>query len=52
MRPVFLDVVRDPRMIAAGSLLLGCYLLRDTLRTLLYILDSSRRSKRLPADRT
>ena len=46
-----LDSVRDPRPIAVGSLILGCYLLRDTLRTLLYLLDSSLRSKRLPADR-
>ena len=40
----FVDLIGHPYVVALISLFIGCYLLRDIVRIIIYILDASRRA--------
>ena len=41
-----LDMLLDRRLIAIVTLLVGCFILRDVVRTLIFIVDAGRRGRR------
>ena len=41
-----LDILLDRRLIAIVTLLVGCFILRDVVRTLIFIVDAGRRRRR------
>ena len=41
-----LDILLDRRLIAIVTLLVGCFILRDVVRTLVFIIDAGRWRRR------